>query len=27
VKHLNRGKTTLHDSPIYMEGKRSNVEM
>ena len=22
VKHLNRGKTTLHDSPIYMEGKR-----
>ena len=27
VKHLNRGKTTLHDSPIYMEGKRGNVEM
>ncbi|HXZ20294.1 MAG TPA: DNA topoisomerase (ATP-hydrolyzing) subunit B [Candidatus Acidoferrales bacterium] len=27
VKHLNRGKTTLHDSPIYMEGKRDNVEM
>ena len=24
VKHLNRGKTTLHDSPIYMEGKRGN---
>src|ERR1700749_2845282 len=22
VKHLNRGKTTLHDSPISMEGKR-----
>src|SRR5438132_5512724 len=21
VKHLNRGKETLHDSPIYMEGK------
>jgi DNA gyrase subunit B len=27
VKHLNRGKSTLHDSPIYMEGKRVNVEM
>ncbi len=27
VKHLNRGKTTLHDSPIYMEGKRGNVEI
>src|SRR5579884_1399986 len=27
VKHLNRGKTTLHDSPIYMEGKKGNVEM
>jgi len=27
VKHLNRGKTTLHDSPIYMEGKRDTVEM
>jgi DNA gyrase subunit B len=27
VKHLNRGKTTLHDSPIYIEGKRDNVEM
>src|ERR1700758_183096 len=26
VQHLNRGKTTLHDSPIYMEGKRGNVE-
>src|SRR4029077_5686503 len=22
VKHLNRGKGVLHDSPIYMEGKR-----
>jgi DNA gyrase subunit B len=27
VKYLNRGKTTLHDSPIYMEGKKGNVEM
>ena len=27
VKHLNRGKQTLHDSPIYFEGKRENVEM
>jgi len=27
VKHLNRGKTTLHDSPIYMEGKRDTVEI
>ena len=27
VKHLNRGKQTLHDSPIYMEGKRGNVEI
>src|ERR1700682_5751280 len=27
IKHLNRGKTTLHDSPIYMEGKRGNVDM
>ena len=27
VKHLNRGKSTLHDSPIYMEGKKGNVEM
>jgi DNA gyrase subunit B len=27
VKHINRGKTTLHDSPIYMEGKKGNVEM
>ena len=27
VRHLNRGKQTLHDSPIYMEGKRENVDM
>ena len=27
VKHLNKGKQTLHDSPIYMEGKRDTVEM
>jgi len=27
VKHLNRGKQTLHDSPIYMEGKRGPVDM
>ncbi len=27
VKHLNRGKETLHDSPIYMEGKRDQVDM
>src|SRR5262249_7360835 len=27
VKHLNRKKSTLHDSPIYMEGKRGNVEI
>src|ERR1700739_1273327 len=27
VKHLNRGKATLHDSPIYIEGKRGNVEI
>ena len=27
VKHLNRGKQVLHDSPIYMEGKRDQVEM
>ncbi len=26
VKHLNRGKTTLHDSPIYIEGKRDTLE-
>ncbi len=27
VKHLNRGKRTLHDSPIYMEGKKDSVEI
>ncbi len=27
VKHINRGKSTLHDSPIFMEGKRGNVEI
>ena len=27
VKHLNKGKQTLHDSPIYIEGKRDTVEM
>ena len=27
VRHLNRGKGTLHDSPIYIEGKRDTVEM
>src|SRR6201990_836742 len=27
VQHLNRRQTTLHDSPIYMEGKRGNVEI
>src|SRR6266851_4870632 len=27
VKHLNKGKTVLHDSPIYMEGKRDTVEI
>jgi len=27
VKHLNRGKTTLHDAPIYMECKKGNVEI
>ena len=27
VKHLNRGKSTLHDAPIYMEGKKGNVEI
>src|SRR5271169_3032896 len=27
VKFLNRGKGTLHDSPIYMEGKREQVDM
>ncbi len=27
IKHLNRGKQVLHDSPIYMEGKRGPVEI
>jgi DNA gyrase subunit B len=27
VKHLNRGKQALHDSPIYIEGKRDNIEV
>src|SRR6202050_5668246 len=27
VKHLNRGKSVLHDSPIYMEGKRGTVDI
>jgi DNA gyrase subunit B len=27
IKHLNRGKEVLHDSPIYMEGKRGPVEI
>src|ERR1700693_4233525 len=27
VKHLNKGKQPLHDSPIYIEGKRDAVEM
>jgi DNA gyrase subunit B len=27
IKHLNRGKGTLHDSPIYMEGKREQVDI
>jgi len=27
IKHLNKGKSTLHDSPIYMEGKRGSVDM
>ncbi|HEX9223501.1 MAG TPA: DNA topoisomerase (ATP-hydrolyzing) subunit B, partial [Candidatus Acidoferrales bacterium] len=27
IKHLNKGKSTLHDSPIYMEGKRGAVDM
>jgi DNA gyrase subunit B len=27
VKHLNKGKEVLHDSPIYMEGKRDQVDM
>jgi DNA gyrase subunit B len=27
VKHLNRGKTVLHDKPIMMEATRDNVEI
>ena len=27
VKHLNRGKSTLHDKPIVMEAQRDNVEI
>ena len=27
IKHLNRGKQTLHDRPIYMEAERSGVAM
>src|SRR5450755_3730748 len=27
VKHLNKGKGVLHDSPIYMEGKREQVDI
>ncbi len=27
VKYLNKGKTVLHDSPIYMEGKKEQVDM
>src|SRR5437667_238870 len=27
VKHLNRGKAALHDSPVYIEGKRGTVEI
>jgi DNA gyrase subunit B len=27
IKHLNRGKTTLHDKPIYMEAEREGVAM
>ncbi len=27
IKHLNRGKTTLHDKPIYMEAERDGVSM
>ncbi len=27
IKHLNRGKQVLHDSPVYIEGKRDQVEM
>ncbi len=27
IKHLNRGKQTLHEKPIYMEAERDGVEM
>ena len=27
IKHLNRGKQTLHDKPIYMEAERDDVHM
>src|SRR6516162_8858088 len=27
IKHLNRGKSTLHDKPIYMEAERDGVNM
>jgi DNA gyrase subunit B len=27
IKHLNRGKATLHDKPIYMEAERDDVAM
>jgi DNA gyrase subunit B len=27
IKHLNRGKATLHDKPIYMEAERDGVAM
>ncbi len=27
IKHLNRGKTVLHDKPIYMEAEREGVAM
>ncbi len=27
IKHLNRGKTTLHDKPIYMEAEKDGVTM
>src|SRR5262249_55489332 len=27
IKHLNRGKTALHDKPIYMEAEKEGVAM
>ena len=27
IKHLNRGKSVLHDRPIYMEAERDSVQM